>query len=90
MISITNGSHHVPTTKSMVNKDDWDTKKGTGKFMKNALYEPLGLKRDRTGIQYPQKIKPVPLVIAKLRSCKGAEECGSATVIFRTFYSNDV
>jgi len=40
-ISVTNGSHHVPTTKSklfMVNKDKWDTKEGRGKSMKNALY----------------------------------------------------
>jgi len=40
-ISIVNGSHHVPTTKLTlftVNKDEWDTKEGTGKSMKNALY----------------------------------------------------
>jgi len=31
---------HVPTTKSTlftVSKDEWDTKEGTGKSMKNAL-----------------------------------------------------
>jgi len=31
MIAVTNGSHHVPTTKSIlfvVNKDKWDTKEG--------------------------------------------------------------
>jgi len=41
MISITNGSHHVRTTKStlfVVNKDEWETKQGTGKSMKNPLY----------------------------------------------------
>jgi len=35
-----NGSHHVPTTKLTlfaVSKNEWDTNKGTGKFMKNAL-----------------------------------------------------
>jgi len=34
-------SHHVPATKStlfVVNKDEWDTKEGRGKSMKNALY----------------------------------------------------
>jgi len=34
-------SHHVPTTKLtlfVVNKDEWDTKKGRGKSRKNALY----------------------------------------------------
>jgi len=41
MISVTNGSHHVPTTKLtlfIVNKDEWDTKEGRAKSMKNALY----------------------------------------------------
>jgi len=41
MISVINGSHHMPTTKStlfMVNKDEWDTKEGHAKSMKNALY----------------------------------------------------
>jgi len=36
-----NWSHYIPTTKStpfMVSKDEWDTKKGPGKSMKNALY----------------------------------------------------
>jgi len=36
-----NGSNHIPTTKSTlfaVRKDEWDTKEGTGKSMKNALY----------------------------------------------------
>jgi len=34
------GSHHVSTTKAtlfVVSKDEWDTKEGTGKSMKNAL-----------------------------------------------------
>jgi len=33
-------SHHVPTTKStpfVVSEDEWDTKEGPGKSMKNAL-----------------------------------------------------
>jgi len=40
-ISITNGSRHVPTTKSTLfveSKDEWDTKEGTGKSIKNALH----------------------------------------------------
>jgi len=40
-IFVTNGSHHVPTTKStlfMMNKDEWDIKEGCGKSMKNALH----------------------------------------------------
>jgi len=41
-ITVTNGSHHMPTTKSAlftVSKDEWDTKEGTSKSMKGALYE---------------------------------------------------
>jgi len=52
MISVTNGSHHVPTTKStlfMVNKDEWDTKEGHGKSMKNALYVQQYGKRHLSG-----------------------------------------
>jgi len=39
-IFATKGSHHVPTTKLIlftVSKDEWGTKKDTGKSMKNAL-----------------------------------------------------
>jgi len=42
MISVTNGSHHVPTTKSTlsaVNKDEWDTKKGIGKSLSEGIRE---------------------------------------------------
>jgi len=34
IISIMNGSHHVPTTLFAVSKDEW----GTGKSTKNVLY----------------------------------------------------
>ena len=37
MISVPNGSHHVQSTLFMVNKDEWDTKEGHGKSMKNVL-----------------------------------------------------
>jgi len=36
-----NGSDYVSTTKStlfVLSKDEWDTKEGTGKSMKNALH----------------------------------------------------
>jgi len=45
-------------------KCEWDTKKGPGKSMKNALYvqwAPLGLKQRRTA----KKINPVPLAIVE-------------------------
>jgi len=48
MISITKRNHHVPTTFLSLSKDEWDTKEGTGKSMKNTAVcqnAPLGLKR---------------------------------------------
>jgi len=36
-----NGSHHMPSTKSklfVVSKEEWDTKEGTGKSMKNVFH----------------------------------------------------
>jgi len=47
-----NGSHHMPTTKStlfVVNKDEWYTKEGHGKSMKNALYVQQYSKRHPLG-----------------------------------------
>jgi len=44
MISVTNGSNHMPTTKSTLlaeSKDEWDTKEGPGKSMKNVLYSSM-------------------------------------------------
>jgi len=51
MISVTNGSHHMPAAKStlfVVNKE-WDTKEDTGKSMKNALYVQRYGKRHLSG-----------------------------------------
>jgi len=50
-ISVTNESHHVPTTKTdfVVSKDEWDTKKGTGKSMNNELYIQRHGKRHLSG-----------------------------------------
>jgi len=47
-----NGSHHVPTTKStlfVVNKDEWYTKEGHAKSMKNALHVQWYGKRHLSG-----------------------------------------
>jgi len=59
----------VPTTKLTllaVSKDEWDTKEGTSKSMKNALHvsekAPLELKRRRS----TKKIKPIALAIVEL------------------------
>jgi len=55
----------VPTIKLtlfIVSKDEWDTKEGPGKSMKNELYvkkAPLGLKQHQT----VKKIKPVALAM---------------------------
>jgi len=47
-----NGSHHVPTGEStlfVVNKDEWYTKEGRAKSMKNALYVQYYGKRHFSG-----------------------------------------
>jgi len=47
-----NGSHHVPTTKStlfVVNKDEWYTKEGHAKSMKDALHVQRYGKRHLSG-----------------------------------------
>jgi len=52
MISITNGSLHMPTKKLtlfMESKDEWDTKEDTGKTMKNALHVLWYGKRNLSG-----------------------------------------
>jgi len=49
MIYITNGSHHVQSTLFVVNKDEWDTKEGSGKSMKNALHVQQYGKRHLSG-----------------------------------------
>jgi len=49
-----------------VRKDEWSTKKGTDKSMKNALYA-LGCAKRHEVTLNSEKIKPVALVIAELR-----------------------
>jgi len=67
----------VPTTKStlfVVNKDEWYTKEGSGKSMKNALhvqrYAPLGLKQRPTA-------KPVVIAIVELHKSEGIRQAVS-------------
>jgi len=72
-ISVTNWSHHVPTTKSIlfvVSQDKWDTKKALVSPMKNALHVLRSRKRDCTYraevTSRSKKIKSVALAIVKL------------------------
>jgi len=66
------GSHHVPTTKStlfVVNKDEWYTKEGRGKSMKDALYVQWYGKKHLSGwsnVEQQKKIRPVALAIVEL------------------------
>jgi len=59
------------STLFIVSKDEWDTKEGTGKSMKNVLYvlqyAHLGMKRRRT----VKKTKPIALAVIKLRLSEG-------------------
>jgi len=82
-ISVTNGSHHVPTTKStlfVVNKDEWDTKEGRGKSTKNALH----VQRYGKGTSWAEamsnneKINPIALAIVQLRESEGIRQAGSS------------
>jgi len=68
-----NGSHHLPTTKStlfVTNKDEWYTKEGRGKSMKNALYVQRYGKRHLSGWN-SKKVKPVALAIVELCKSEG-------------------
>jgi len=49
MISVANGSHYMQSILFMVNKDEWNTKEGCGKSMKNALYVQQYGKRHLSG-----------------------------------------
>jgi len=63
----------VPTTKStllVVNKDELDTKKATGKSMKNALHIQWYDKRAEATSK-SEKIYPVALAIVELRESEG-------------------
>jgi len=59
-ISVTNGSHHVQSALFVVNKDEWDTKEGCGKSMKNPLHVQWYGKRHLSGWSdiEQQKLKP--------------------------------
>jgi len=80
-----NGSHHVPTTKStlfVVNKDEWYTKEGRTKSMKNALYVQRYGKRHLScwSDVKQRKIKPIALAIVELRESEGIRQAVSQSV----------
>jgi len=69
----------MPTTKStlfMENKDEWGTKEGTGKSMKNALH----VQQCGKGTSWAEatlnseKINPVALAIVELRKSEGIRQ----------------
>jgi len=71
----------MPTTKStlfVVNKDEWYTKEGRGKSMKNALHVQRYGKRHLSGWNNvkQQKIKPVALAIVELCESEGIRQAG--------------
>jgi len=53
------------TQLPVFSEDEWDTKEGTGKSMKNALYEQQHGKRHLSGLS-DEKIKPIALAIVEL------------------------
>jgi len=65
--------HHVPTTKLtlfVVSEDEWDTKEGPGKSIKNVQKAYLGTKRHRT----VKKIKPIALAVIELCLSEGVRQ----------------
>jgi len=69
------GSHHMPTTKStlfVVNKDEWYTKEGRGKYGKSTSRAEAMLNSE--------KIKPVTLAIVELRESEGIRQAGRQLV----------
>jgi len=66
----------------VVNKDEWDTKEGCGKSMKNALYVQRYGKRHLSGWSNidSEKIKPVALAIVELRESEGIRQAGRKAV----------
>jgi len=80
-----NGPHHVPTTKStllVVNEDEWYTKEGCAKSMKDTLYAQQYGKRHLSGWSdiEQQKIRPVALAIVELHESEGIRQAGSLSV----------
>jgi len=63
----------MPTTKLtpfVVSEDEWDTKEGPGKSMKNALYVQRHGKRYTSQAEVTlnsEKFKPVALAVIELR-----------------------
>jgi len=62
----------------VVNKDEWDTKEGRGKSMKNALYIQWYGKRHLSAeaTSNRKKIKPVALAIVELCKSEGIRQTG--------------
>jgi len=67
----------------VVSKDEWDTKKGTGKSMKNALYCMYnGMEKGTSWAEVisnskkkkQKKNKPVALAIVKLHESEGIRQ----------------
>jgi len=72
----------MPTSKLtpfMGSKDEWDTKEGPGKSMKNALYVQQHDKRHLLTLN-SEKIKPVALAIVKLPGLKASGRQGRQAV----------
>jgi len=63
----------VQSTLFVVNKDEWDTKEGCGKSMKNALHVQRYGKRhsQAEATLNSKKIKPITLAIVELHESEG-------------------
>jgi len=68
-----------------MSKDEWDTKQGTGKSMKDALYVQWYGKRHWIEVEQQQKIKPVTLAIVKLHKSEGINKSVSQKKFLNNF-----
>jgi len=69
----------VQSTLFVVKKDEWDTKDGRGKSMKNALHvQRYGKGTSRAeAMLNSEKIKPIALAIVDLRESEGIRQAVS-------------
>jgi len=64
----------------VVNKDEWDTKEGHGKSMKNALHAQRYGTSWAEAMLNSKKIKPVALAIFELLESEGIRQAGRQLV----------
>ena len=68
------------STLFAVSKDEWDTKEGTGKSMKSALYVYCSMPKGTCATSNSEKIKPIALPVIELHLSEGISQAVSQSV----------